>query len=72
MDIDAARSLYLRQRALSIQKRIPFRLTFADWSALLGEDIDNLGSSPGDCYIECIDRADGYVDGNVRVSRRGK
>jgi hypothetical protein len=71
MDIDAARKLFLLQRDSAIKRRIPFRLSFADWTALLGDRIDDLGSSPGDSYIECIDRAGGYVDGNVRVSRRG-
>lgn len=70
MDIDAARSLYLKQRDVAIKKRIPYRLTFADWSALLGDRMDDLGSRPGDCFIECIDKADGYVAGNVRVATR--
>jgi hypothetical protein len=70
MDIDAARTLFLLQRDAAVKRRIPFRLTFAEWAALVGDRLEQMGSQPGDSYIECIKRADGYVGGNVRMSTR--
>jgi hypothetical protein len=70
MDIEIARHLYLLQKDSAIKKGVPFQLTFADWTALWGEQIDQRGSRPGDLYMERIVKADGYTKDNLRISRR--
>lgn len=70
MDIEIARHLYLLQKDSAIKKKVPFRLTFADWQAIWGEQIDRRGGRPGDLYLERIIKADGYVQGNLRISQR--
>jgi hypothetical protein len=70
MDIEIARHLYLLQKDSAIKKGILFRLTFADWTAIWGDQIDQRGGRPGDLYMERINKADGYVLGNLRISKR--
>jgi hypothetical protein len=70
MDIEIARHLYLLQKDSAIKKKIPFRLTFADWSDIWGSQIDQRGGRPGDLYMERIVKADGYIVGNLRISKR--
>jgi hypothetical protein len=70
MDIEIARHLYLLQKDSAIKKGVPFRLTFADWSEIWGDKIDQRGSRPGDLYLERIIKQDGYVRGNLRLSKR--
>jgi hypothetical protein len=70
MDIDAARTLYLQQRQTAMMKRIPFRLTFAEWLDLIGDKLDQMGSGTEDYYLERTRPADGYVMGNLRISKR--
>lgn len=70
MDIKIADHLFKLQRDSAIKKGIPFRLTFADWVAIWGAQIDQRGGRPGDLYMERIVKADGYVIGNLRISKR--
>jgi hypothetical protein len=47
-----------------------FRLALQDWMTVWGDKIDQRGSRPGDYYLERICKADGYVLGNLRISKR--
>ena len=44
--------------------------TLQDWMNSWGDKIDQRGSRPGDYYLERICKADGYVLGNLRISKR--
>jgi hypothetical protein len=70
MDIDAARELFLQQRKSALMRQIPFRLTFAEWLDLIGDKLDQMGSGTEDYYLERTRPADGFVPGNVRISKR--
>ena len=64
------RHLFELLKDSAIKKRIPFRLTFAAWLEIWGDQIDYRGSRPGDLYMERIDKAAGYAVGNLRISKR--
>jgi hypothetical protein len=70
MDIDVARHLFLLQKDSAVKKGVPFRLTLQDWMTVWGDKIDQRGSRPGDYYLERICKADGYVKGNLRITKR--
>jgi hypothetical protein len=70
VDRGIALHLFRLQEDSARKKGLPFELTFADWLAIWGSDLDRRGRLPGDLYLERIEKPKGYVRGNLRISVR--
>ena len=57
---------YVNQGINAAKKRVPFDISFKYWCDTWGEQIDQRGR----LQMQRIDRAAGYVVGNLRIAAR--
>lgn len=66
MDYDSAYQAFQNQRINAGKKRVPFDITFKHWLDLWTPHIERRG----ELQLQRIDKAAGYVPGNLRVGER--
>lgn len=68
MDYEAAYNAFKNLAINARKKRVPFQITFRDWCDVWGSQIDQRGK----LQLQRIDKAAGYVEGNLRIGERPK
>jgi hypothetical protein len=68
MDFESAHNAFRNQAMNAAKKRVPFEITFKLWCDIWTPHIHMRGK----LQMQRIDKAAGYVEGNLRIAERPK